>query len=154
MAPELPAVARHMWLAFLAVNAANAAIGWVRGRPHRERDPSLREGYRTLALGLLAWGSLPWLVLGLGLELGGVAPERYFDPRSADPWVRAWFTTVVGLWVLSGYWIFLRGGAEQLVRHPGFVRNVNSPAQIKLSWAFIVGGCLIGFAAAYQRFLR
>jgi hypothetical protein len=154
LAIELPAAARHVWIAFLAVNSANAGIGWLRGRKHRQRDPSLSEGYRTLALGELFWGSIPWLVMGAGLEVGGLTPERYFDPTRGDPWVSAWFASVIGLWLVSGYWTFLRGGAEQLVRHPGFIRGEPSVAGIQLLWCAVAGSgalALAGFWFAIWR---
>ena len=71
------------------------AIGWLRGRPHRERDPALADGYRSIALGIVALGSVPWLVMGAAVELGGLTLERFLrELHSSKPWGRAFVTSL------------------------------------------------------------
>jgi hypothetical protein len=150
VADSTPGIA-HVWILFLVVNAANGAIWWVRGRPYRERDPSLTEGYRSLIRGWILLGSVPWLIFGAGLELGGLTPWSYFHPESSNPYVTAWFGSIVLLWLAGVYWVFARGGAEQLSRHPGLLRNVRSPAGVKLLCGASVGGGLIALVAMYLK---
>jgi len=59
---------RRLW--YNAVLAA--AIGWLR-RPHRERDPALADGYRSI---------------------GGLTLERFLELHSGNPWGRAFVTSL------------------------------------------------------------
>ena len=142
----MPVIFKHFWVAFILVTVANAAMWWYRGRPYRERDPSLTEGYRSLVRGFLFWGNVPWLVMGLGILVGDVPTIfHYFNPRSLDPFVLGWFGSIFFLWVLGTHWIFLRGGAERLVDHPGLIRpQSRSPAAIKNLWLLCLAGGIFG----------
>ena len=62
---------KHFWVAFILMTFLNGAIWWWRGSKHRERDPSLIEGYRSLVRGFVTWGNIPWLIMGAGILFGG-----------------------------------------------------------------------------------
>ena len=136
----------HLWLLFVLVTCIQAVYFRVAARQHIQEQPGLAEGYAGLSRGWLLWGNLPWVVMGVGLELGGVPSIRhYFRPRDGNSFVLAWYACVVGLWVLGLWWIFLRDGAEMLARHPRILRgNLSSPAKIKLFYLLCVGGGVAG----------
>jgi hypothetical protein len=138
---------RHAWLMFVAVTVVNALALKFRGRPYIRERPELAKGYRALFRGILSWGNLPWLVMGAGLELGGVPSIfSYFRPRDGNPYVVAFFAVVVALWLLGFYWIFARRGAEFLVEHPGLLRNdIQSPAVIRIGYCVMIAGGIAGF---------
>jgi hypothetical protein len=139
------AVFRHTWILFIAVTCANAAIWWNRGKKEIARQPELEAGYRSMIRGWLIYGNLPWVVMGTGIVLGDVpSVSHYFDPRNG-PFVVAFYVTVVGLWILTAYWVFFKGGAEALIRHPGLLNLPSqSPAAVK---AMVVLTLASGFAA-------
>jgi hypothetical protein len=117
---------QHAWVLFILVTCANGAIWWSRGKKEMAAHPELEEGYRSLVRGWLLYGNLPWIVMGAGIVFGGVPSVfHYFDPRNG-PYVIAWYVTVVALWILTAFWVFVRGGAEALIRHPGLL---NLPSQ-------------------------
>jgi len=146
-------VFRHFWIVFVLVTLANGATWWHRGRRHRERDPSLASGYRSLVGGFVTWGNLPWVVMGAGILFGGVPSIfHYFDPKSSNPFVIAFFGSIFLLWVLGTHWLFARGGAELIVRHPGLTEpETISPGRIKLLWIVGVAGGIAGVAVMYAR---
>jgi len=139
---------RHAWVLFIVVTVANGAIWWWRGRAEILRDPSLADGYQTLIRGGLVFGNVPWLVMGAGVVVGGVPSVfHYFNPENG-PWVVFWYITVVVLWILFAYWIYLRGGAETLLRYPGLL-NIRSrePWVLKTLIALMLMGGIAGLAA-------
>jgi hypothetical protein len=145
----------YFWVAFILTTAANAAIWWSRGKPYRERDASLTEGYRSLVRGFLFWGNVPWFVMGLGILVGSVPTIfHYFNPKSLNPFVLGWFGSIFVLWVLGTHWLFFRGGAEQLIRHPGLIQpQPKSPSAIKNLWLLgLAGGIFAIFMMSTMEF--
>src|SRR5262245_50808865 len=136
---------RHTWLLFMAVMCANAAVWWIRARPHIARRPELEEGYRSLIRGWLVYGNIPWVVMGAGILFGGVPTiVHYFDPRNG-PFVIAFYFSAIVLWILTAYWVFLRGGAEALIRHPGLLDLPSQdPRIVKLLVALSLAGGVAG----------
>ena len=147
----MPLLFKHFWIAFVLGTFLNGAIWWLRGKPYRERDPSLTEGYRSLVRGFVLWGNLPWLIMGAGI-LSGSVPSifHFFDPKSANPFVQAWFGSRFFLWLAGTWWLFARNGAEQLLRHPGLVQpETISPTLLKLFWLVGVAGGVAAVVAMY-----
>ena len=135
---------KHIWLGFIAITFITAAIWRWHGRKHIAEHPETAEGYRRLIRGFLLWGNVPWIVMGLGLTVGGVESiGAYARPSEANPWVIACYLSVIVLWALSLWWVFRRGGAQQLVDHPGFFNfPMSKPKYVKL---MAVGGVVVGF---------
>jgi hypothetical protein len=101
-----------------------------------EENPALEAGYRRLIRWWLIWANLPWLVMGAGIVFGGVPSILHYLSPVDGPFVLAFYGTI-GLQQISAfYWIFFRGGAEDLIDHPGLL-NVRVK---KASWvkAFFV----------------
>ena len=142
---ELP-FARHAWLMFIAVTVVNALILKFRARAYIRQEPSLAAGYEQLFTGVLLWGNLPWIVMGIGILFGGVPSVfSYFRPGDGNPFVLAWFGVVVALWLLGFYWLFARRGAEFLVEHPGLLRRTpKSPTLIRFYYCLMVCGGVAG----------
>jgi len=135
----------NVWVFGLAAVLINAVVWWCRGREHMERDPTLVRGYRRLVVGLILLGSPPWVVMGLGLRLGGVGSfHEYFRGRGAHPWVVAYYATVVVVWALYMWWVLIGGGARKLMDHPWLLRRwVSEPRHVKLlACASILGGII------------
>jgi hypothetical protein len=138
----------HLWFLFELATCANAIVFRLRAREHTKEHPELAEGYAALIRGWLLWGSLPWLVMAVGLEFGRVPSFwHYLRPRDANPYVLAWYACVVVLWILGLYWVFLRGGAETVAGHSRIFRTgLTSPAKVKLV-------CLLCVAAGVAAFI-
>src|SRR5262249_32571488 len=143
---HLPMPFRHAWLVFIAVTIVNALIFRARSRRPISRDPSLQEGYRKLFWGLLIWGNLPWVIMGLGCLVGGVPTTfHYLRPPDGNPFILAFFASSFLIGILGTYWLFVRGDAETIIRHPGlFNVDFQSPAMLKLSWCLCLAGGITG----------
>jgi hypothetical protein len=114
----MPPIIAHVWLWFVAVTFANAAIWWHRGHSEIARNPDLAPGYRRLIRGFLIYGNIPWLVLGCALELPYLIPSLSFGPLFV-----IFLCSIPAYWILIGYWLFFRGGAEDLAMHPGILQG-------------------------------
>ena len=148
-----PLFFRHVWLMFVAVTVANALVLKFRSRDYIRQSPGLTGGYQQLCWGVLFWGNLPWLVMGIGIELGDVPSMfSYFRPRDGNPFVLAWFCVVIMLWILGFYWLFARRGAEFLIEHPGLLRgNPKNPAMIRAVYCLAVGGGIVGLLLMFSK---
>jgi len=140
-----PVFLHHAWLMFVAVTVANAVILKFRSMAYIRQRPELADGYRRLFWGILLLGNLPWLVMGFGLEVGGVPGMfSYIRPRDGNPFVLTFIASVGMLWILGFYWIFARRGAEFLIDHPGLFRgNPQSPAMIRVFYCLAIAGGMI-----------
>ena len=83
--------------------------------------------YRRLIRGFLIYGNIPWLVLGCAIELPHLIPSL-----SSGPLLVFFICFIPAYWILTGYWLFFRSGAEDLARHPGILRgSPRDPKAIK-----------------------
>jgi hypothetical protein len=108
---------------FIAITCINVLYLKFHSRERIRQRPELAAGYQRLIWGYLFWGNLPWIIMGLGLELGGLPSIfSYFRPRDGNPFVLAFFIVVFAVWILGFWWLFFARGAEFLVEHP---RRIN-----------------------------
>jgi hypothetical protein len=135
----MPAIFAHAWLFFVAVTFANAAIWWFRSSDETARNPALAPGYRRLIRGFLIYGNIPWLILGCAIELPRLIPSL-----SSGPLLVFFMCVIPVYWILTGYWLFFRSGAEDLARHPGILQgSPRDPDAIKGLFLFVLAGTFI-----------
>ena len=136
---------------FIVVTFANAIIMKMRVKKQIEADPSLKSGYDTIFKGFITWGNIPWVVMGAGIITGSVPTIfHYFSPQDGNPFVIAFFMSVVLIWILGTYWLFVKDGAEMLVKHPGiFNYDFSSPTIVKLFWILCLAGGVAGVAMIF-----
>ena len=148
MRPEsnpLILIFRQAWLLFVFVHCINGVVWWRRAQPRIAENPALEQGYRRLIKSWLIYGNLPWLVMGAGI-LSGAVPSTlsYFNPRNG-PFVIAFYVTVVALWIATFYWLFFRGGAEDLLVYPGLLNlPVARPWVVKVYFLLCLAGGIVG----------
>jgi hypothetical protein len=140
-------IGRWFWLLAIVTNGINAGLWWRRAQPRIAQRPELAAGYLRLIRGWLFFGSLYWLVMGVGIVVGGVPDTfAFFHPRNG-PYEMAAYLTLVVLWVLAFVWLFFRGGVEQLVAHPEIL-NLTSPTprSVKQFLILMMAGSLVPLA--------
>ncbi len=132
----------YFWLLAILTNVLNTIIIWVKTRPYVKQKPELAPGYSTLIRGFFFWVNVPWVVMGAGFLFGKVPSiGAFFEPQLQNSFVLAWWGTMFLLYGLGTYWILWNGGAEMLVKHPGFLRQTPSnPKIIKLFWLLALAG--------------
>jgi hypothetical protein len=142
-------IEKSFWLVAIIVTFINAYILKSRSQEAIARNPELKEGYEKIFRGYLIYLNIPWMVMGIGILFGGVSGVfDYFNPRAGNPFVLAFHISVVALWALSLYWIYFRGGAEFLVKHPGIMNtDIKSALALKLIFALmlLVGVLVLAF---------
>lgn len=142
---------RYFWVLCIAATLANAFMWWRRGNEARRTNPELAPGYRTMVRGLAAWGSVPWLVMGVGILTGHAENVTdYLDPRGRPPLVHAWFASVVLVWIVGTNWLIRRGGAEALVRHPGLLNGpILNATVLKVLWVLTLSSGIVAVTLSY-----
>jgi len=136
---------KHVWALFIVVMIVNALIMRIRSRRYIAADPSLQEGYRKLFWGIMIWGNIPWIIMGIGLETGCVpSMENFLRPWDGNPFVVGLLASIYFTLALGTYWILVRGGAEMISRHPGqffLYYDFQSPREVKAVWCiFLAAG--------------
>jgi hypothetical protein len=147
-------ISKWFWLFFIVVSFINAVIFQLRAKEQTRRRPELAEGYHKIIRGFITWGNLPWIIMGVGIMLGGVPGIfEYFRPADGNPYVIAFYGSVFFVWILGTYWIFIKKGAEMLVSHPGlFNRDFSSPTAVKLIWLLMVAAGIAAVVMFYSGF--
>lgn len=112
----------------------------------REGESQSCQYVREINSWLVIWGSIPWLVMAVGLETNQVPSIWHFlYPRDGNPYVLAWWPCVVVICILGLYWIFLRGRAEILSRYSRIIRgNISSTFKVKCVYLL----CIVAGVAA------
>jgi len=132
----------------IGITCVNAYLLKSRSKRAIAGNPELKEGYGKLFGGYLIYLNVPWIVMGSGILVGGVPGVfDYFYPRAGNPFVLAYHASIVVLLVLGVYWIYFRGGAEFLVKHPGVINmDMKSAWAFKLLFAVMLLGAVFGMA--------
>jgi hypothetical protein len=107
---------RYFWLLCLAVTAYNYLVGARSLSASEPADPRASADAVTLRRWFAVASAVPWIVMGWGIVIGGVPNVWYFfRPQDRNPYVWAWFTSILILALYFAYWVFLRGGAQKVV---------------------------------------
>lgn len=139
---------KHIWIFFVVVTCANAAVWWHLSKRRSAQDPLLAAKQRAFIKAWLIVGNLPWLVMGAGTTFGGVPTVfDYLNPLSGERWVMTFWATVIGLWIVGAVWIYLGDGARVL---GSLSLQPRSPAFIKVVYAagLVVGTLVLMTMAA------
>ena len=143
---------RWFWLLLIVVTLINALVLQYRAEKTIAKKPELRAGYQKLLKGYLIFLNLPWLVMGAGILLTGLNLSDYSRPRAGNAFVLAFHAVVIGLLGLCAYWIYFRGGAEFLIRHPGAFRyNFKDARVFKVIYALVL---LVGIGVFVNLWLK
>lgn len=98
---------------------------WWAARKHLRTRPELKPGYARMFRQLVCWGTMPPLV---GFTVYFLANGFVVD--GTDDTYRLFYSILFAATVLYlAYWVFLKGGAQQVADYPGFV---NYPWVMKL----------------------
>jgi hypothetical protein len=115
---------RYFWLLCLAIGGYQYFVGLRSLSSKDPADPRASAEAIALRRWVAVFSELPWLVMGVGIVIGGVPNIwNYFRPQDRNPFVLAWFVTVFLLAFYFAYWVFFRGGAQKVVLLQPFELN-------------------------------
>jgi hypothetical protein len=79
-----------------------------------------------MIIGASFWLSITWIVMGIGSIIGNVPTIIHFlRPRDGNPYVLVWWASVLLLYIIGAYWIFVGKGALKLANSG--VMQLNTP---------------------------
>lgn len=141
----------HFWIVFIVVTVANGLIWKSKSKKYTSENPDLKDGYKSLIKGWLIYCNIPWIIMGIGMLTGMTKTiDEFFNPRQFNPIVTIFFLSILFLWIVGSYWIYVKGGAEKLVNHPGMITQTEKGNEkfeimkVKLLWALGILGGIIG----------
>ncbi|MCP4357948.1 MAG: hypothetical protein GY796_08035 [Chloroflexi bacterium] len=143
----------YAWILLIFTTTINAYYLKARSQKYISAHPELQEGYDKLFKGYLIYLNIPWVIIGLGMIFGKV-PDflSFFEPREGNPFVLIFHAAFVILLLLSVWWIYFRGGAEFLVKHPGiFRRELQSPTTVKVFYAVALAGSVFAMIRMWSQ---
>lgn len=131
-------------LFFLSCLALATATLWFRDRVHAGNDPTPRRRNTHRALAFVACSSPPWVVMAIGGLVGPMREPGDFLNFDSGPFAYMFAASVCFVWTALLYWLFARGGAEELAES-GHMRvigsRLSSPVYVKVVFvASVLGG--------------
>lgn len=147
----MPQLFQYVWVLFIIGTIINANLLKYRSKKHIDQNPELKKGYQDYFRGMLILGNLPWIIMGIG-NLAGLTKNifEYFNPRQMNPIVLLFHAIIIILWVAGIRWIYFKGGAEFVEKHPGLIQMKGfgeshdiTARQLKLFYALaLIGGIM------------
>ena len=135
---------KYGWLIFIVFQCVNGVSWWQKGKPEMAANHALESGYRRLIRSWIVYGNLPLLIMGVGIQFGGVPTVFHYCNLRNGPFVIAFWVSCVVLWVATFYWMFFQGGAEKLIAHPGLLSlPVARPWAVKTLFLLALTGGVI-----------
>jgi hypothetical protein len=143
---------KHGWIMIIPVLIINYLMMKSQIKEYADRDPGLKQGYNKIFKALFIYGSIPWIIMAIGdVTTFTHSVFDYFNPKSLNPFVLMFHASIIVIWILSCRWMYFKGGADFLVRHPGLVRirgfghsTIPTPGKIKIFFALALAGGIIG----------
>lgn len=143
-----------IWVAFIAVTTLNAFVLKYRSQKYIKGKPELEPGYNQLVKGIIFYGNIPWVIVGMGNLFRYTSNlTDYLYIKSLNPFIILFYVSVFILWLLGIRWIYFKKGAEFLEEHPGLVvvkgagdPEIVSAKKIKLFFGLISLSNLIFFS--------
>jgi hypothetical protein len=105
-------IGRYFWLICIGM----AAVSYAFSNAGSAAD-GLSEADLARRRKVLGWfwvlSVVPWLIVGFGQIVGGVPNIRaYFRPRDLNPYVWAFYASILVIYLVSAWWLLFRGGAR------------------------------------------
>lgn len=150
-------VFKYFWISFILVTIVNAYVMRYRSNKYIAESPELEAGYDKLLKGMIFYGNIPWVIIGIGIMTGlANSVIDFLNPRSMKPIVLIFHLSIIVLWGLSIRWLYFKKGAEFLEKHRGFIqvhgfghRADVSASQIKSFFPIVLIGGIGGMIAMW-----
>ncbi len=148
----------QFWILLIIVMVVNGIIWKNNSKKYIEQNPELKEGYDKLIKGFLIYSIIPWIIMGFGMLTGITkSMEEFFYPQLLNPVVLIFNFYVAFVWIYGSYWIYFKGGAEMIIKHPGLIRNSSYTNDenlnikiIKFFWALMILGGIISLVTQFN----
>jgi hypothetical protein len=109
-------IGRYFWLLCLGISAYQYVAGMRALASRDATDPRASPAAISLRRWFAIVSDLPWAVMGWGILVGGVPNVWYFfRPKDGNPYVLAWFASILGAALYFAFWVFFLEGAEKVV---------------------------------------
>jgi len=109
---------KNFWLLAIIITLINAYYFKVRSRSLVRDNPDLKDDYNKVFWGTIVFLGIPWLVMGIGMTIGGIPTVfHFFRPRDGNPYVIAFHLNIIIIWILSIIWIYFKDGANFWVKY-------------------------------------
>jgi hypothetical protein len=126
----------------------NGVIFWRRAKAKIADHPEYADKIKKFILGLVIFLSAPWIIMEMGVVLGGVPTFLHLlNPRDLNPYVLASHVMINACIIYGIIWIYLKGGAEFLAKHQDvllqktlFAQHYTAASIKLLAIPMIIGG--------------
>ena len=137
---------QFIWILFILVNFFNTYLIRKKAAKYIAESPENENGYKIISKNFLIYGSIPWIIIGIGNTFGHTESVfDYFQPSKMYPMVLLFHFSILVIWILLIRFIFFKNGAKFLENHPGIIRvnsfgNINdNPSENTIKLITIVG---------------
>ena len=111
-------IGHWFWLLCLLFGLFNYRRASGEARVRFAGDPQRGAAAERLLRLFATFNALPWLVMGVGVLLGGVPGVwNYFRPQDGNPFVLAWLAAIFGVSLAFAVFVFAFDGAAKMVEY-------------------------------------
>lgn len=141
---------KHFYILIILGGLANYFVFRKRMKVISTNQPELEAGFKQILKAFLFFGTLPWLILAVGVLLGKVEHIfSVFQPANLNPVVLLFHASVYVIYILTLKFLFMGNGAEFLKKHISLFQNPRGvklePSAIQIK---IFAGILVVFGMA------
>jgi hypothetical protein len=112
---------RYFWALSLILTAFNYLSSERTAATSGPTSLRTSDEAKMLRRQLAVVSALPWVVMGVGVVVGGVPDVwYYFRPQDQNPYVLSWFGSLFFISLLFAWWVLFRDGAAKAVKYQLF----------------------------------
>lgn len=112
----------HFWLFFILSVFISVLYLKHRVQKYIAKNPELKKGYDRYLRGFLVFGNIPFVIMGIG-QVSGMTKNtfEYSNPATTNPIILCFWVYLILIYILMGYKIYFKNGAEFIEQHPGLI---------------------------------
>lgn len=145
-------LSKNFALIAIIATTMNAVILWVKASPMIKENEELKEGYLRSSLIYATLMNIPWVIMLAGILSGSVSGVfGYFAIREGNIYVSAFLGSIALINLAFPIWVFVKGGAKFLVKHPGaYGMNFKSEKGAKLVASLFIPFMIVWFVGLWH----
>jgi len=134
---------KHLWILPLA---GTLVVGWIllwRCWSNAVHRASGRSSYRRYILSPMHLVILPWIIMGLGLEMGFVSAMWEYFYRFSNPWVLAFHFSIAAVFAIVAVWLVKTRSVVALRYLSAVNQALNRPEAVWLFYLAALAGFVV-----------
>ncbi len=142
----------YAWVVGIIITIMRAFMWRFTGKAYIEKNPELLEGYKKYSKNFVLLECTPWIIMGICSQCDNLTFFDFVFYKNTESLFVVFFLASLLLMTLFEFkWLFFRGGAEIIVKHPGlFGINFTKARVLKTAHCFAASCGVDGYVWLYR----